>query len=244
MYLTLQGQHEHDEEMGNLDRWGELGKLGNMEDDSYNHTPDDNVIYPEEFRVCEVRLVNELSQNRDQYAGEEFITLYDWLTIISLNIDRIRAFTQILDGNEQPGLFVAVSAAIHHGLRVVVRSEVSKKMLEVKKAIAIAQNKHPWVLEHLDDFFSKDPISLPNESGTGRRRKNVKIPRTLATILADLGRNMGCSRSNLALIAVMITLSEQRETIYQHAKIMSGTVDMFFKRLEFRTKVARLLLEM
>lgn len=255
MHLTLQGQHEHDEEMGLLD-FGDGNRDGNRGrgsggdyggNHSANHSDDDdNVIYPEEFRICEVRLVSELSQNREQYIGEEFFTLSFCPNYISYNIDRIRAYTHEKDNytQPQPGAFVAMSAAIHWGLRVLIRSDVSKKMLEVKKAVVLAQGKHPWVLEHLDDFFGKDPISLPNESGAGGKKRNIKIPRTLGTILAELSKDLGCSKSNIALIAMLITLSEQPQTIPQHAKIMANTVDMFFKRLEFRTKVARLILEM
>lgn len=193
----------------------------------------------------EFDVLDELSYNADKFKAlgpdKQQITCYNVPSIVSYNIDRI-----VKKLNNAHGKNIVLACLVSYGVAQLYKNPHVKELTELRDKIL---DDHPSnsgrdVIEFYD-FFRSFKIDIPDDSaGLSRERTNVIIPEWLAQSLGGLATRLGAPVFSLLIICAMYTLISQPIVIDAHQKQLSQAIDTFLRRVEFRKRIATVLVEM
>lgn len=187
-------------------------------------------------------LLKELQQNKDDYTGAEFLSLYNFPSYLRTNLDRARARVEAVT---KPGLGVAISCCTGYGLASIYSNEYVKTFLQIKNTFDLIQDTggDAYDLEELSSWFHRFEVSTPNPNMSGIKKQTIPLSDPIKRSLLSLKSELGCEASPLCIMAVTITLSIQPTTLIQHRDMMLETINIFYRRLERRVRVAEAFLQ-
>lgn len=187
-------------------------------------------------------LLHELRDHKDDYTGIEFLSLYNFPSYLRTNLDRARARVETLT---KPGLGVAISCCTGYGLASIYSNEHVKAFTQIKKSFDLTQDTggDAYDIEELSSWFHRFEVSTPNPNMSGIKKQTIPLSDPIKRSLLSLKSELGCEASPLCILAVTITLSIQPTTLIQHREMMKETVEVFYRRLERRVRVAEAFLQ-
>lgn len=187
-------------------------------------------------------LLQELRDHKEDYTGTEFLSLYNFPSYLRTNLDRARARVESVT---KPGLGVAISCCTGYGLASIYSNPHVKSYLEMRETLSLTQDTggDAYDIQELEDWFNRFEFSSPNPNMSGIKKQTIPLSDPIKRSLLALKSELGCEASPLCIMAVTITLSVQPTTLIQHRQMMIDAIEIFYRRLERRVRVAEALLQ-
>lgn len=193
---------------------------------------------PREFALP-FDLISELTTRREEYKGTEMFTLCFIPSYLRTCLDRVRARVVSAD---RIGLSVTAAACIDYGLTQVEKHPDIVRILEIRTKLHMLERVDAENLQEVLDWLQAFPISVPNSGGAAAvKRMNISLSEHLRMRLSELSGDLGTSKSALATLAIMHTLSEQPCILPEHEASLRDGVDGFVRRVKIRAGIAEVL---
>lgn len=200
-------------------------------------------LFGPEFDVIEELLLNK--ERYIAYGGPQRIqlTVYGIPSVVSYNIERIAQKLK----SDKIGAQSIISCCASFGVAQLYKDPHIRDLANYREQFLEDHdiNNGRDVIEFYD-LLRTFKIDIPDDSGglSARGKSTILIPEWLAQNLGGLASRLGAPASSLLIICVMFTLATQSTVIESHKKQLSSAIETFLRRVEFRKRVASLLLEM
>lgn len=158
-------------------------------------------------------------------------------------VDRIRSRAAELSSS-RPGISPAVTCCMMYGLQLIAGNAEVREMLQMKAQLdaVSSDDLDAGDVDELAGWFRSFPLSVPDDRMIGVRRLNVNMPSIAKQMLHELSGELGASASTLAVIAVGVGIQTQPAMLEGHRESLDKMVDVFFRRVARRKRVAEGLL--
>lgn len=196
--------------------------------------------------ISDFDVIEELNDNKSKYLtfadNREQISIYRVPSVVSYNIDRIKRRLQ-----DKSGIHPIYSCCASYGIAQLYKNPHVRDLADLRDLLLEDHivNSGRDVIEFYD-LLRSFKIEIPDDSGglASENKTNVLVPEWLAQSLGGLASKLGAPKASLLVIATMYTLAMQASTIEPHQKQLNYSVDTFLRRVEFRKRIASVLLEM
>lgn len=180
-------------------------------------------------------VIAELTDNRAEYQGDEWLSLPYFPSYIRTCIDRLRVR---VDESSRPGFGVTAACCMKYGLEVIADDDDVKRLLEIKNNLDLRTDMDSEDAEELSEWFATFRLGAGVGSSSAHRQ-NIRITELLQTQLCEIAANLGVYSSTLAILCIAITLSHQTDAILpDRLRDLTHMVNRFFNRVEIRCRVA------
>jgi hypothetical protein len=193
-------------------------------------------------------VIEQLTNEKDRYVGEKGsegnISIYHIPSIVSTNLERMRA--RVVSVNKV-GLSPAIACCASYGISVLSRDAA---ICELAQRKADLNNLDSVLIRSADDYnevatlLQRFEIGIPDMGGHAVKKTNVKLPLWLKQAVSGLANDTGCSAWALLILACMVTLSIQPQTVDGHKEVLQTYVEKFLRRVVFRNRIAATLMEL
>ena len=185
----------------------------------------------------EFDMVSELTHRRYDYTSKDsWLAIYQFPGYLRTNLDRIRATV-----NPKPGLSSTVACAIYGGVEVLAKHSDIQALIALRERLDTVQGVDAVMAEEVAGWFRRSPLGLPGSCDS--QRQNLTVPEPIKKTLHALASEIGMSFSSLALVACVVSVSNQKATFPQHAQQMSRSLERFLCRVRCRRVLSQVLLD-
>lgn len=214
---------------------------------TYSAVDSSNPATPLPFHVpLEFDLIEELSEERDRYTVSSQES-GSWVSITNLPSSCLLSLNMIRERvrYSKPGFVCSVAACLHWGLDDIEKHENIKSMQGLRTRFEggglHGENKD---LCHLIlawfDLFSFD---VPSNDGPVSKKYSIHLPQYIASPLDRLSFSLGITKTTMAVLGVMRTLSMQEEINAQDKQEMTEMLDRFYDKMKYKSRGTLAILE-
>lgn len=185
-------------------------------------------------------VIEELARHREQYAGTDMFTVTRMPSPVRISLDRTRAraWEAASYASSKPGLSPTASACIENGVALLAGDDRIISLLQLRHSLdKLPSTVRAGGVEELYTWLSSLAVALP-----AGRRMNVSLPDHVKRRLFDLAHDVGIAASDLAILAIMQTMTDQACVIEDHAEEMGAGVGRFLRQVELKVRVGQELL--
>lgn len=184
-------------------------------------------------------VISELTNSREKYQihnREHQLTLYAMPQpiVISLELLRGRAKAPF------PGFNAALVCCGVNGISILQENADIQELIQLRSQFTLLDQPDAQYFEEVRNWFIAFDITLPESK---RSKTNAILPEWLKGAVSGLSAGLGVSSWSLLLLATMVTLITQNKIIDEHRGIMKTCVNNFYKKVEFRRRIAGAMLE-
>lgn len=175
-----------------------------------------------------------MERNKKAYVGEKSLSLPGFPDICEVNVNRIKARCS------NAGFHPIAAASIFYGLSEISNQACIRSLLRLKYRFDNAPSNIPGPISKvISEFLGNFSVSLPH----GNKRQNIFIPETHHSSLARIAKELGTSFRSFAVLSIMYTLSEQRESNVDNCEEMKRFLSKFFEDAEIKARAIRALMD-
>lgn len=215
--------------------------------------------------------VIELALNRDKYTGSSWVSINALPGHLRTCLERLCTAVVDLDIGEvvanddgetagsaasaesggitkgglikRPGVSPAAAVCIAHGVQTIREHPDVVAMLELRDTLhRIKDGRNANMAEEIAGWLSQFKMSIPNYTTTEVRSLNVPAANWLRVELNDGAENLGISASQMAVLAIGVTLADQPSTLDERRRQLTDIAGQFYERVQIRCAVGRALL--
>ncbi len=203
--------------------------------------------------------VIELAVNREKYTGSSWVSINAMPGHLRTCLERLCTAVLDLDMGEmvandggeglkgglvkRPGISPAAAVCIAHGIQTIREHPDVVAMLELRDNLHRIKDGHnSEMAEEIAGWLSQLKMSIPNWTTTEVRPLNVPTANWLRVELNDEAEALGISGSQLAVLAIGVTLADQPSTLDERRAQLVDIVERFYGRVKIRCAVGRALM--
>ena len=208
-----------------------------------------NIADSPRYSSNEFDIVDELLSNRDHYLaspGDPTLSIMSFPLACSMNVERLRErVKEESKSDRKPGLHATISACIYYGCNYLLENEHVSSLLAAKSKLnLISEQVEQSQAEIINGMFSQYTMISNLPKG---RRKNIFIPSHIHSPLSALSSDLSGDDTivhlqSLSVIAVMHTLSLQPDTLEDHSKMMTDTVERFLHSVSVLNRAVKAIM--
>lgn len=194
------------------------------------------------FFSSDFDLVAELVGNRDEYRGDEAITVYGYPRHIAMSVDRVRARVNHSGETGKPGMNPTIACCVGYGVGVLSSNESVRAIIRYRERMELAEGVSALELAELSTWFQSFIEPVSDGLGGGLKRINVMLPVTIKSAVTALASELGASASVMIVLCLMVALADQPTTLAEHQEQLTRSLETFYLRADIRRDVAESLL--
>lgn len=195
---------------------------------------------PEMF--CQSVPITKLIEfHREKWTGDNWISLYKVPSCVITAVDRIRAEVR---SARTPGASVCLCCCISVGLDDLIATPSLRRLADLKEKIDRISSIGGDELELLCSWFRAFSVSIAVVGSSASVPKiSIRVGDDLHNDLCEWSSRLGISKSNLATLCAIRSISHQPETINSVAKSLESNIENFLQLARIRVKMAEGLIE-
>lgn len=209
--------------------------------------PESSSASPLPFHIpLEFDLIEELSEERDRYtvSAQENGS---WVSITNLPSSCLLSLNMIRERvrYSKPGFGCSISACLHWGLSEINKhaSVESMKGLRSRFTGGDIHGENREMCNVVLTWFDLFSFDLPSSDSGTNKRLNTNLPQYISGPLDSLSFDLGITKTTMAVLGVMRTLSMQEEINAQDKQEMAEMLDRFYDKMKYKSRGTLAILE-